>query len=300
MLTFRAENLLIHFINPVTCLKHFWDGSLVSQNPGSPNRPADLPTQASGTGRRDSVPKGGPSGALINNVRPLRARKAWPQSRWGNICAAFIVTYMFFIHSWSWIAVSANVSVVYAVVIVTRWVFVKFRIAGSDPSMVPQVWSLDRRFGFLSRRWEFCFAGALAALVAYVVTVHQAAQFESALATVNQRIAAKESDLAGLGLDALTALVGAHDSDGDGRLALGLLLGGLQGVQTTNNLADLSRTKTALTSAIDANGTGAFLSFLGMLILASVGGALYYRALKQRRLILAASCSMTVSEHPKH
>jgi len=207
---------------------------------------------------------------------------------------------MFFIHSWSWIAVCANVPVVYAVVIVTRWVFVKFRIAGSDPSMVPQVWSLNGKFGFSSRRWEFCFAGALAALVAYVVTVHQAAQFESALATVNQRIAAKESDLAGLGLDALTALVGAHDSDGDGRLALGLLLGGLQGVQTTNNLADLSRTKTALTSAIDANGTGAFLSLLGMLILASVGGALYYRALKQRRLILAASCSMTVSEHLKH
>jgi hypothetical protein len=46
------------------------------------------------------------------------------------------------------------------------------------------------------------------------------------MAVVNQRIAAKESDMAGLGLDALTALAGAHDSDGDGRLRAGLITGG--------------------------------------------------------------------------
>lgn len=287
-------------MNPVTFLKHFWDGSLASQSQSSPNLPTDLPSQTSGTGRRNSAPTVGPSGAVINNVRPLRAWAAWPQSRWGNICAAFIVTYEFFIHSSNWIAVCAIVPVVYAVVIVIRWVFVKFRIAGSDPSIVSQVGSLDRKFGFSSRRWEFCLAGAVAALVAYVVAVHQAAQFESALAVVNQRIAAKESDMAGLGLDALTALVGAHDSDGDGRLALGLLLEGLEGIQTSNNLADLSHTKTTLTSAIDANGTRSLLSFLGMLILASVGSVLYYKGLKRRRLILAASCSMTVSERLKH
>ena len=170
-----------------------------------------------------------------------------------------------------------------------RWIFLRFRIVRSNPGAIPEVESGDRKFGFLSRKWEFCFSIAAAGLLAFFVALHRNSELERTLSQIDQAITEKQNQMGELGLDTLVGAVVAQSGGGDAQMALDLLRDGVQAIKTSVSLDDLEAAKKSVKSSLSAVSTTISVSLIGTLVCVLVGGILYYEALKQRRLALAST-----------